>query len=101
MFITVIATLLTLGCVGPQVAGNQPRQLPTASPTKSSVPTSTPSAATAQGEIDGLANLKDAVAIVGGVVGLVGGLMGMWSALHPPKITVAHTDHIGVVVSAD
>ncbi len=41
------------------------------------------------------------IALVGGIVGLVGGVTGIVSAFRPPKISVAHMDHIGIVVSRD
>jgi hypothetical protein len=46
-------------------------------------------------------NAKDWIALLGGLVGLVGGVAGLASALRPPKITAAHMDHVGVVVSTD
>jgi len=44
-------------------------------------------------------NARDIVAVGGGIVGLIGGIIGIVSALRPPKIVVAHTDHLGVVAS--
>ncbi len=101
VFVMIFAALLTLSSIGLSAGTHQPRQLPAASPTVVSPSNSTPAAGSNSPEIGWLANAKNIVAFVGGIVGLVGGVMGIWSALRPPKIDVAHTDHIGVVVSPD
>jgi hypothetical protein len=41
------------------------------------------------------------IPLAGAFVGMIGGIAGLVSALRPPKIVAAHTDHLGIVVSQD
>src|SRR6266571_42355 len=101
--ILIAMALATLIAVASRAASTvpQPSPLPAASPTVVMVPIGAQHARNGSAEVSRLASVKEIIAVVGGIVGLIGGVMGIWSALRPPKIQVAHTDHIGVVVSPD